>query len=537
MKFINVLQGSPEWHAARASHDCASDASAAMGKSIYKTRNEYLAEKKFGVTKEHDPATLRRFADGHETEATARVIVEAMIGQDLYPVVCVSDDDKMLASVDGMTMGEDILFEHKRYNESLANDVRSGNLKPHYFWQLEHQLLVTGAEKVIFVCSDGATDNFEYMEYVSVPSRRAALIAGWEQFHKDLETFEMPQAKAEVIGRAPDQLPALRIEISGAVKTSNLSDFKAAAVAVFGNIKKDLVTDEDFADAEKTVKWCSDVESKLDAAKQHALSQTSSIDELFRAIDEIKETARQTRLNLEKKVKAEKENRKVALVREYGEQFNTYCNELRTKVGVQFVCFMHGDEAIKGLKSLDSMREKLGARLLQAKLEANEIASRIEANRKVMDQFDAGTLFPDFAAAALRPEEDFANLVKARVDQRREAEERRKQQEEAHRQAAPVVAPGNLLDQRDQALENLVKAQNVTPIATQDTGRTMKMGDICNLLGVIVNADFLSSLGIQPVKVDRAAKLYRESDFPIICNAIARHITHVGEAHKAKAAA
>ena len=536
MRIIEVQQGSAEWHAARASHDCASDAPAMMGESMYKTRSELMAEKKFGAEKEHDAATLRRFADGHETEAKARVIAEAMLGQDLFPVVCVSDDDKLLASVDGMTMNEDILFEHKLINASLAKDVHSGELKPHYYWQLEHQLLVTGAEKVLFICSDGTTDNIEHMEYVSVPTRRAALIAGWEQFHKDLETFEMQQAKAEVVGRAPEQLPALRIEISGAVQASNLADFKAAAVAVFGNIKKDLVTDEDFADAEKTVKWCSDVESKLDAAKQHALSQTSTIDELFRAIDEIKESARQTRLNLEKKVKAEKEARKNAVVMKYQGQLVNYCNELRTSVGVPFPVAPITDAA-KGLKTLASIEEKMSVALMKAKLEANEIASRIEANRKVMDQFDAGTLFPDFAAAALRPEEDFANLVKARVDQRREAEERRKQQEEAHRQAAPVVAPGNLLDQRDQALEKLVKAQNVTPIATQDTGRTMKMGDICNLLGVIVNADFLSSLGIQPIKVDRAAKLYRESDFPMICDAIARHITNVGVAHKAKVAA
>ena len=88
------------------------------------------------------------------------------------------------------------------------------------------------------------------------------------------------------------------------------------ALAVFGGIKTDLQTDADFADAERTVKWCKEVEDRLDAAKQHALSQTASIDDLFRTIDAIKEEARQKRLTLDKLVKAEKENRKAEIVYE-----------------------------------------------------------------------------------------------------------------------------------------------------------------------------------------------------------------------------
>lgn len=53
-------------------------------------------------------------------------------------------------------------------------------------------------------------------------------------------------------------------------------------------------------------KWGGDVEERLAAAKQHALSQTESIDALFRAIDEISAQARAKRLELDKLVKARK---------------------------------------------------------------------------------------------------------------------------------------------------------------------------------------------------------------------------------------
>lgn len=526
MQILNLIQGSPEWLQARAQHFCASDAPAMMGESIYKTRSALLAEKKFGKVEEFDNATMLRFANGHAAEASARPSAEAILGEALYPVVCVSDDGKLLASVDGMTMGEDVLFEHKLYNESLAQSVRNKDLGPTYYWQLEHQLLVTGAKTVLFMCSSGADDSKrEWMHYVSIPSRRAALIAGWEQFAKDLETFAPEETKVEPVGRAPEQLPALRIEISGAVQASNLAEFKAAAVAVFGNIKKDLVTDEDFADAEKTGKWCAEVESKLDAAKQHALSQTATIDELFRAIDEIRETARQTRLHLEKKVKAEKENRKTALIGSFLAKINEHYAPLEAAAGFGFkpvISSFH--ECIKGLKTLTSMRDKLDVTLMQEKIRANEIAGRIEANRKLAESLDAMSLVPDFKSLATKEEEDFGNLVKNRVEQRRQEEEFRRQQQEKMAATTTVAAP-------------ISPVQNVKPIAPVEDGRTINVGEICRRLGLVISADFLESLGVSPLRTERNSKIYRESDFPLICNAIARHVAHIGEAHKAKAAA
>lgn len=75
------------------------------------------------------------------------------------------------------------------------------------------------------------------------------------------------------------------------VTASNLAEWKDRAIAVFQGISQDLTTDQDFADAEKTVKWCGEIEDQLKGAKQHALSQTESIDLLFRTIDDISEQA------------------------------------------------------------------------------------------------------------------------------------------------------------------------------------------------------------------------------------------------------
>jgi hypothetical protein len=59
---------------------------------------------------------------------------------------------------------------------------------------------------------------------------------------------------------------------------------------------------------------------------------------------------------------------------------------------------------------------------------------------------------------------------------------------------------------------------------------TLKLGDISARLGFTVNAEFLSELGFTAT-VERNARLYRESLFPAICDAIRAHITGVREQH------
>ena len=111
MLIHNVPQGSPEWLSLRSSYFTASEAPAMMGASKYQSRTELLAQKKTGIVPEVSPAQQKLFDRGHETEALARAIIEAQIGEDLFPVV--ATEGNLLASVDGMDMLGNVLFEHK----------------------------------------------------------------------------------------------------------------------------------------------------------------------------------------------------------------------------------------------------------------------------------------------------------------------------------------------------------------------------------------------------------------------------------------
>ena len=539
MKVHNVQQGTPEWHALRSSYFTASEAPAMMGASKFQTRNDLLTMKKTGIVPDVNPQQQAAFDRGHATEEMARPLVEEMIGEELYPIVGTSGN--LLASMDGATMLGDVLFEHKLWNEKVVTQIRAGELDPHYYWQLEQQLLVSGAERVIFVCSDGTKNRFAHLEYSPVAGRREQLVAGWAQFEQDLGEFVVKEAKVEAIGAAPDQLPALRIDVTGMVTASNLDAFKCHALAVIGDINTDLSTDKDFADADATVKWCGEVEEKLKAAKEHALSQTESIDVLFKAIDDITAETRRKRLELEKLIKARKDIIRSDIVMDAAKALQAHIDQinetLNSRIRMPRVSADFAG-AIKGKRTIDSLKEAADAELARAKIEASRIADLIRANLKSLNELAIkhGFLFHDAQELVLKANDDLVALIKVRISEHelQQAELKRQEEEKAQQLAAQqqkVVEP--VVEQPVKVAEEPAPVA-VTPIKTAaavqqpvDDGQRFKLGDISTRLGFTLSAEFLRVLGFEAVERKQGAQLYRAGDFPRICTALVSHIQAV----------
>jgi len=582
-----VKQGSPEWHALRANTRNASEAPAMMGVSPYKSRSALVREKATGITEEITPDMQRRFDLGHMTEALARPILEAIIGEDLYPLVATDDEGRLLASSDGTTMTCEIGFEHKLWNAEFAAMVDAGEVPDSHKWQLDQQIAVFGFEKIIFVVSDGTTDNFVYCDYRSTPERIAQLKAGWKQFDEDVRNYqpEVIEAKPILTANPIDNLPALVVEVTGRVTHSNLVEFKAAANAVISSIKTELVTDQDFVDASAAVKYLKDVEDNAKRAKQNALDQTTSIAELHRALDEVAKMAGDVRKALDKKITEEKDRRKEDIVRAGADAMGDYWRALNDRIGGYMPPFESNfGGAVKGLKSLDSMREKVSAELARCKVATSEIADRIEYNIKTLqgEGFDWRFLFPDLASVCAKAKDDFTALLMSRVSQHKEkeakrleaerekirAEEQAKAQREANERAAEEIRK---LDAERKAAAEQVTAANQTrfeqPACVEEKPKSetqpalsiaseqqpaaiadeipqpvlgarialpadaclpkIKLGEICTRLGYTVSAEFLASLGFEAT-TEKNAKLYNEASFPAICRRISDHTLRVG---------
>ena len=147
MQIVNVKQGTPEWHAHRATALNASDAPAMLGLSKYKTRAQLIKERATGIMPDVDNATQRRFNDGHRFEALARPLAEGIIEDELSPVTGLAG--KYSASFDGITFAGDVIMEHKTLNDDIRKDIgangNAGGLDEMYRVQMEQQLMVSGA--------------------------------------------------------------------------------------------------------------------------------------------------------------------------------------------------------------------------------------------------------------------------------------------------------------------------------------------------------------------------------------------------------
>lgn len=451
MELLNVKQGSDEWLQARAKHFTASEAPAMMGVSKYTSRDQLLAEKASGVTAEVSDAQQRLYDRGHESEDQARPLVEAIIGEELYPVT--GTEGKFLASFDGLTMDHSIGYEHKLWSESLAEQVRSGELEPHYYWQLEQQLLVSGADKIIFATSNGTEEAFEYLEYTAVPGRREALIAGWDQFEKDLENFEPVTHDEPAKAKPMASLPAVSVELVGEVRNTNLPAVKERTEAFLANINLEPDTDEDFAEAEQVVKVCKEAEDRLKLVKDQALSQTASIEDFFTTLDEIGNNLRTTRLHLDKVVKERKQQLKTEIVMNGKRALSLHLQELNNSLeGYQGpftqvrISQIDADftESAKGKKTLKSIREAVNDVVAQTKIKYDTAGRQVLAALKFLNENAAehDMLFRDAAELVHKDLDHMKLIVKQRIEEfeRREQERKDREAEQAERAKAAAEA-------------------------------------------------------------------------------------------------
>src|SRR5690606_18316514 len=233
---------------------------------------------------------------------------------------------------------------------------------------------------------DGTRENMVYLWHRPDAARIKQLHDGWEQFEADLVDFVPTVAEPTPIGRTPENLPALRIEVTGMVTNSNLAAYKEHALSVLGAINTDLKTDQDFADADKTVKWCKEVEDRLVAAKDHALSQTASIDELFRTIDAIAEETRAKRLELNKLVKLRKDAIRLEIAHAGKEKIDAHIAKLSERIApARFPTPLYSsNDAMKGKRTMAALQGALDDEVARVKIEPNARADEIDANLRAI---------------------------------------------------------------------------------------------------------------------------------------------------------
>lgn len=524
MKILSVEQGSAGWLAARAKHFCASEAPAVMGASKYCTRSELLRQKATGITEEVDPDTQRRFDAGHAAEAATRPLVEALLNEELFPVVATDDDDWLLASFDGITIDGSTGFECKLWNDRVVAQIRSGELDPMYFWQLEQQILVGGLERVIFACSDGTPEKFVHMEYRAVPGRADQLLGAWAQFERDLAEYKPVEVIPAVVATPTLALPAVSIQVSGAVAlTSNLGPFLTELQGFIAKLPEKPSTDQEFADCKAACKTLQEAQYALDAAEASALGQVASFDEMKRAKALCFDLARNTRLALEKLVVAREKSIKEEIVMGGTVAFAEHVASLNKRLGKNYMPTIQANFAtvIKGQKTIASLRNKVDTELARVKIEANEVADRIQINLNTLRELasEHTFLFSDAAQIVQKQNDDLAILVKSRIAEHKaakakeeeETRERIRKEEETKAEAkVKAEAEAKIKAEQEATPKAAVQASQMPDTGTTGNERPSSHFTTTEPLPVTAAtkpAVKLTSTGIRPTDVNMIKSL------------------------------
>lgn len=387
----DLVQGLPAWHKFRAEHFGASEASAMLGISPYTTRDELLYQKKTGITQEVSASTQKVFDKGHAVEAAARPIVEQMIGEDLSPVTY--SNGMLSASCDGISFMGDVAWENKQMNQADFELVKNGQLPEKHWPQCQQVLHCTGAEKLFFTISDGTESGTVGMWVYPDEKLIKKLIAGWEQFAKDLETYVPPVHVEKVVAETVQALPVPSVVVRGEITASNLTEITPKFDAYLQSINTELSTDQDFADAEANAKNCREMAKRIEALQENIIAQMVSVNEVNTTLDNYKAAFNKFGLQLEKAVDNQKTALKTAAIMkakiEYADFVTALNKGIEVQLSLKLVCPDFA-AAIKGVKTIESMQSRINDALAAGKAEATTLANDVKTKLEYIAESSKG---------------------------------------------------------------------------------------------------------------------------------------------------
>lgn len=148
MKKIDLEQGSQEWLSWRKTVITATDCPAILGSSPWSTAYKCW-QRKLGLVEEQK--VNKAMDEGRRLEPIIRDRFIKKYGLNMTPVVVESSEYNFLgASLDGLSDCGNYILEVKTGGHHLFRMAEEGNIPDHYMHQMQHQLLVAGADKCFY---------------------------------------------------------------------------------------------------------------------------------------------------------------------------------------------------------------------------------------------------------------------------------------------------------------------------------------------------------------------------------------------------
>lgn len=225
----------------------------------------------------------------------------------------------------------------------------------------------------------------------------------------------------------------LQISLSGKITDTNFDEWKSALIKQISNSNRALTCDSDFALAEQDVKALKAGEKALKEAKQSALQQAAEIQQLFAAIDEVSDEARQARLALERQIKQRKieirddmVSRGLQAIQQYLQQQSDHFTAVNKD---QFMTRAQLTEFTKGKRNGQSMQKAINEVVTEVKTQIDHKAQSIADNEQTLAAIDTThtSLFQDKTVLLDMDPALLAATIDERINYYQQEQERLKQ--------------------------------------------------------------------------------------------------------------
>jgi putative phage-type endonuclease len=225
-RIVSLKQGTPEWHEHRAKYRNASETPAVVGVSPWLTAYGLWLQRTGRATQEITPAMQH----GAGLEGAAREAYERLTGHVMEPLVLVDGDYS--ASLDGITLDGGLILEIKcpvRGRASMLwHGAQAKEVPEHYRWQMQHQLMVSGAKRAHFYVFDGREGIV--IEEEPRPETWAVIRRDWDSFMASIAS-DAPPALSERDTREREDA-AWRTAASAYLDAKRSADEASAALEV-----------------------------------------------------------------------------------------------------------------------------------------------------------------------------------------------------------------------------------------------------------------------------------------------------------------
>ena len=224
---LNLVQGSDEWHLYRSNMCNASESAAVLGVNPWTTPYQLWLIK----TGRHVQPVNVAMQRGTDLEPAARLAYETTTGNIMQPLVL--QDGAYSASLDGMTLDGKLIVEIKcpmrgRQSE-LWQRVAAGEVPQHYALQIQHQLMVSGAELAhlwVFDGHDGILCTVQRSESIMEEIR-----ASWDAFQQFIDTDSPPPlSDADTVLRGDSEWSAAAADYLSAKREAESATARLDAV-------------------------------------------------------------------------------------------------------------------------------------------------------------------------------------------------------------------------------------------------------------------------------------------------------------------